>query len=84
MPRTLPIPTLVHRRAACGHLGISISTFERYWQEVFTDPRAVTERVKGELRKVFDDELREAVEHGGGPRARAAVLLLRKVLGRLT
>lgn len=67
---------------ACTALAVSRMTFWRHWQTVFTDPRNPNHgQTVG--RKVFEDELVVAVENGGGDRAKAAVLALRKQLGRV-
>lgn len=63
--------------AACDALDISPSTFGRRWQAVFTDPRPKIDRRPGVPRKVFEDELKVAVEEGA-----AAVLLFRRTMGR--
>jgi hypothetical protein len=83
MPRVVT-PTLVSRTEACHHLGIVPRTFSRHWKSVFTDPRSPERRVQRVERSVYDDELREAVLAGGGvePKAKGAVLMLRKALGR--
>jgi hypothetical protein len=74
---------LVKVKEACHALGISHDTFDRHWREVFTETRSAEERRKGVHRHVFEDELAEAVDHGGGVRGRAAVLTFRQNVGRL-
>ena len=90
MPRALPLPRLVKKAVACEHLGCCRETFWRRWDGVFTDGRTADEKRaagpgRGSAeRLVFEDELRAAVENGGGERGRQAVLALRARLGRLT
>jgi hypothetical protein len=86
VPRTLPIPRTVSRATACAHLGVSAVTFWRHWRDVFTDGRGAGERGPGRhARYVLEDELRAAVEAGGGvgSRAKAAVYDLRKLMNRI-
>jgi hypothetical protein len=77
-----PPTSLVHRSEACWRLGIHRDTFWRVWHSVFTDPRDAEDRRPGVERKVYDDELKIAVESGGGKRARIAVLNYRGKIGR--
>lgn len=81
---TIPIPRLLTKAAACEYLGIGPVSFWRHWQEVFTDRRPAGVRGPGTDRLVYEDELAEAVAHGGGvnPRAKAAVLRYRGLLKR--
>lgn len=81
---TTTIPRLLSKAAACDRLGICVRSFARHWQDVFTDRRPPAARGPGSDRLVYEDELAEAVEHGGGvnPRAKAAVLAYRGLLKR--
>ena len=87
MSRTKPTPRLTTRlvklKEACHALGISDDTFSRRWADVFTETRDASERRHGIHRKVFEDELAEAVNNGGGTRAMAAVRAFRRIMGRL-
>jgi hypothetical protein len=79
--------SLVSRAAACAALGICETTFsagELAWKDVFTDPRSPERRRPRVRRLVYEDELATAVEAGGGtePRAKAAVLAYRDLIGR--
>lgn len=83
MPRAAkPRLKLVRNAEACEALGITRRTFWRRWAAVFTDARHPDERGPGCEFKVFDDELSVAVEKGGGPAARVAVLNYRGRVGR--
>lgn len=59
------------------------TTYTRHWQSVFTDTRDTEERKKGVHRRVYEDELAEALNAGGGNRGRTAVLAFRQTVGRL-
>ncbi|VTR92519.1 unnamed protein product [Gemmata massiliana] len=74
---------LVKLREACHALAISHDSFSRHWQAVFTETRDKEERKKGVHRKVFEDELAKAVNAGGGTKAKNAVLMFRRTMGRL-
>ncbi len=87
MPRTLKPSTIVRcipKREACRFLGISDDSFEKHWQNTFTDKRPENQRGKGSRRMVFEDELREACANGGGVLhgAKVAVLNYRRLEGR--
>lgn len=87
MPRTAAKQIDADRRAkallggwvslacACELLGISPDSFERHWQDVFSDGRTDAERQSRRPRLVHLHELTAAVEAGGGlcARAKAAV-----------
>ncbi len=77
MPRTAIIERLP-LADACRALGISDDTFRRRWADVFTDYRT-----DGGHRRVSEDELIEAQAYPDPAKARAAVLRLRRVLGRI-
>jgi hypothetical protein len=69
---------LVKLRDACAALACSRRSFWERWHGTFSDPRPAEDRRPGCERKVFEDELSVAIESG-----RAAVLTLRKRLGRI-
>lgn len=85
MARTQPLLTtkLLKVKEVCDALGISEDTFSRHWQGVFTETRDPAEKRKGVHRHVFEDEVAEAVNAGGGARGRAAVLTFRRTMRRL-
>lgn len=74
---------LAHRREACAVLSIGRECFWQNWHSVFTDPRSPEDQKKGVERKVFEDELAVAVEAGGHPSGKAAVINYRGRIGRL-
>jgi hypothetical protein len=76
-------PGLVKVKEVCRALAISQAGFSRHWHTVFTETR--DQQKKGAPRRVYDDELAEAVNAGGGTsgKAKAAVLLFRETMGRL-
>lgn len=91
MPRTLTpsrpvIVRCVPKPEACRSLGISDRSFERHWQDTFTDkrPKDVRGLGRGSRRMVFEDELAEACANGGGvlQAAKVAVLNFRRLMDR--
>lgn len=86
MARTAPTlkTKLLSRREAFEALGISDTSFDHHWKDVFTDPRAPEDRRPRVARRVYEDELAVAVEAGGGvsSRAKVAVINYRSLVGR--
>lgn len=79
MPATRKLTTRLRKLTdACDALGIGRTTFWAAWHAVFTDPRPTEDRRPRVSRKVYEDELATAVADG-----KAAVLLFRKLMGRL-
>lgn len=72
-----------HRREACAVLKIGRECFWQNWHTVFTDPRSPEDRKHGVERKVYEDELAVAVDAGGHPSGKAAVINYRGQMGRL-
>lgn len=78
MARAVIITPRITLAELCSALGMKPATYYAHWKGIFTPYRC-----ERELRFSMD-EVEEALAHTDSAKARAAVLRLRRLLGRLT